>query len=63
MGPEVDVLSFLVKSILASPCLSHSLEPAPLSRRSSVVERIIGNAEVGSSILPGGTSGPSVRQD
>jgi hypothetical protein len=24
-------------------------------RRSSVVERIIGNAEVGSSILPGGT--------
>src|SRR5690606_21627856 len=27
-------------------------------RRSSVVERILGKAEVGSSILPGGTIGP-----
>ena len=26
-------------------------------RRSSVVERILGKAEVGSSILPGGTTG------
>ncbi len=63
MPHEVDRLSFAVKSILASPSVSHSLETAPLSRRSSVVERIIGNAEVGSSILPGGTSGPSVRKD
>ena len=29
-------------------------------RRSSVVERILGKAEVGSSILPGGTTSPSV---
>ncbi|MEY4251115.1 MAG: hypothetical protein RJA87_2748, partial [Pseudomonadota bacterium] len=62
MSHQLARLSFGVKSILASPSLSHSLEPAPLSRRSSVVERIIGNAEVGSSILPGGTSGPSVRK-
>jgi hypothetical protein len=31
-------------------------------RRSSVVERILGKAEVGSSILPGGTIGPKPSQ-
>ena len=50
-----------VKSDFASHERRHSLRPrlpkGP-GRRSSVVERIIGNAEVGSSILPGGTTFP-----
>ena len=35
---------------------------ARLRRRSSVVERILGKAEVGSSILPGGTTFPQAFQ-